>query len=183
LDRRLPTRPRVPGALARPAARHPRRAHRLSAPLHAVAVLSVPSSVVSSPDVCLSLPFWLSYGSFGGSDGQSQNWVCALSVRPALLTLSSGTEPFTLQPTLSEVSPLKGSLAPTPALEDNALSLGQAAALVQQRQNLAAEIHDLETQPDGGGETLESRVRELQSQMNVLTREIHTHISPPSYAG
>ncbi|KAJ6594908.1 hypothetical protein B0H19DRAFT_1057118 [Mycena capillaripes] len=59
----------------------------------------------------------------------------------------------------------------------------QTPSLMQQHDQLAAEVHGLEAQSDhhDGTETLEARVRQLQSQMHALTRELRAHSLPPSY--
>ncbi|KAJ6550050.1 hypothetical protein B0H19DRAFT_1264913 [Mycena capillaripes] len=107
--------------------------------------------------------------------------------KPELVTEPFTSQAFTSRPSTSETSMLKGSRThsqpSSPVSPENAPNFSQAASLTRQRLTLAAEIHSLETQTNGGSETLENRVRELQSQMTVLTQEIQAHLSPPSYAG
>ncbi|KAJ7727728.1 hypothetical protein B0H16DRAFT_1470791 [Mycena metata] len=80
-------------------------------------------------------------------------------------------EPFHSQPSMvnSGMAATKGLLAPPqqhfPARE-NTQELAPQALLFGQQSQLATEIHNLETRSARGSETLELRVRELQSQMD-----------------
>ncbi|KAJ7278785.1 hypothetical protein C8J57DRAFT_1304524 [Mycena rebaudengoi] len=83
----------------------------------------------------------------------------------------------------SNHSPLSLPVSENPAPYSSPTNAA-APSLVEQRNNIAAEIQQLEGQSEvAGSETLEARVRELQAQMGVLTREMQNHLSPPSYAG
>ncbi|KAF7342472.1 Gpr1 family protein [Mycena venus] len=107
-----------------------------------------------------------------------------LSTEPFMSTMQTSHSFYETSTTKgsSNPSPLSSPMSENPASHSNP-TIAAAPSLVEQQNNIAAEIQHLEGQSNAVNETLEARVRELQTQMGVLTREIQSHLSPPSYAG